>query len=67
MYLTPELPTGNEDVYRPVPEGLGGRVIRVNSLVVLISMVLGGDRYNWYSPPLSPLPIGVVRGTPYRS
>ena len=32
----------------------GGGVIRVNSLVVLISMVLGGDWYNWYSPPSSP-------------
>ena len=41
--------------------GAEGGVIRVNSLVVLISMVLGGDRYNWYSPlPLSapqPLPV----------
>ena len=37
--------------------GAEGGVIRVNSLVVLISMVLGGDRYNWYSPLLYRLSI----------
>ena len=44
-------------------DGAEGGVIRVNSLVVLISMVPGGDRYNWYSP-LGPVPCYPGTGGP---